>query len=82
MGADVFALLLGFALVKMAIAGAILWAGLRTGETPPDDGDGRGEPPLEPPPPPPPPHRRAARRTPRTTVRGRPTRRPSPRVAA
>ena len=79
MGAEVFALLLGFALVKMVIAGAILWAGLQTGEAPPDDGDGGGQPQPEPSPPP---HRRPARRTPHATVRGHPTRRPSRRVAA
>jgi hypothetical protein len=41
---QLFALLLGFTLAKMAIAGGIVWLGLRSPERPPDGDGGDGPP--------------------------------------
>ena len=79
MGAPEFALLLGFAVVKMAIGLTLIWLGFRGGETgDADDEFSRGEPEPGPTPGPPPvrlrarPHRRTE-----SAARGRPTRAPA-----
>ena len=81
---DTFLLLLGFTLVKIGVAGAIIWVGFRTGEAPGEDGPfGEPEPePLAPVPPPPRrrshrPRRRAERSPARTGRSARRVRRPT-----
>ncbi|HEX2110348.1 MAG TPA: hypothetical protein VHF67_02230 [Gaiellaceae bacterium] len=72
MGADTAILLVGFGLMKVGIAAAIVWLGVRSAERP-DDGEGFGDggpsgaPPLFP----------ARRRRRRPPERHRPARSPS-----
>ena len=56
-----FLVLLAFTLVKIGVAGAIIWVGFRTGEAPGEDGP-FGEPEPEPPAPVPLPPRRRSHR--------------------
>lgn len=83
---DVFGLLLGFTLTKMAIGLGILWLGFRSGEQPSgeDEGGEGGDDPRRPPSPSPPSRRsrRPARAPGRRAVRGGPGRRGARRVLA
>ena len=80
MGLDLFLLLLGFTLLKMAVGLALVWQGLRSAERPAggEGWDGRGPPRA----PRPPRDRPATARRPerRPYPRGRPRRRSSARA--